>query len=388
MSAGIRRLRAVNYRCLRDVDVKLDEFHVLVGANGSGKSALFDALLFARDILSVGLDAAVDRRTSDFRDLVWDRPDHRLQFRLKFELGVSENVRNEIRHRAGTGGGEGIEEIPEFDRFIASLVVRETKDGLRATLDAWPKPKSKRKRGAAPPTIAKTRITFEPARSFEPALDTLDIGSLLVSREVVRTLLQIDSVTLNNRLLHRASPSRIPPRLASGGALPSLVRRLQKYPKHLLAWKEHIRTAIADIKDIRVKTRDDDRHSYLVVVYDDGLEVPSWGLSDGTLRLLALTIIAYLPENGSAYLIEEPENGVHPLAVEAVYRSLSSAHGAQVLIATHSPVLLACTEPRELLCFSKRDGETRITRGDKHHHLADWQSAADVDLLFASDVLG
>ena len=116
------------------------------------------------------------------------------------------------------------------------------------------------------------------------------------------------------------------------------------------------------------------------------LEVPSWALSDGTLRLLALTIIAYLPENGSAYLVEEPENGVHPLAVEAVYRSLSSSYDAQVLVATHSPVFLACTEPSELMCFSRRDGETQITRGDKHPHLAHWQGAADVDLLFASDV--
>lgn len=102
-------------------------------------------------------------------------------------------------------------------------------------------------------------------------------------------------------------------------------------------------------------------------------ELQSGELTDGTLRL-------HLPEDGRAYLIEEPENGVHPPAVEAVYRSLSSAHDAQVLIATHSPVLLACTEPSELLCFSKRNGETQITRGDKHPHLADWQNVAPLPM--------
>ncbi len=101
-----------------------------------------------------------------------------------------------------------------------------------------------------------------------------------------------------------------------------------------------------------------------------------------------MTIIAYLPGDGHTYLIEEPENGVHPLAVEAVYQSLSSAYGSQVLIASHSPVLLAYAEPKELLCFSKRDGETQIVRGDEHPFLTEWQSAADVDLLFASEVLG
>ena len=352
--------------------MKLDQFHMLVGANGSGKSALFDALFFARDLLSVGLDSAVDRRTSDFRDLVWDRPDQRLRFRLEFELGVSDNTRNDL--------------LESFDRIFASLSVRETKNGLRATLDAWPsRPEARGAARAMVPNQWKTRINFGPASSFEPVLSS---GSRLVSHEVEHTLTQINSVALDNRLLRRASPHLIRPRLTSGRTLPSLVRRLQRYPKRLLAWKEHIRTAISDIKDVRVRTREDDRHSYLVVVYGGGLEVPSWALSDGTLRLLALTIIAYLPEHGRAYLIEEPENGVHPLAVEAVYRSLSSAHGAQVLIATHSPVLLACTEPKDLLCFSKRDGETQIIRGDEHPFLDHWQSAADVDLLFASEVLG
>ena len=366
MIAGIRRVRAFNYRCLRDVDVELDQFHVLVGANGSGKSALFDALLFARDLLSLGLDSAVDRRADDFRDLVWGRPNDGLEFELAFELDVPAEI---------------AEDMPKScDRLAVSLSVQETEDGLCATLDASPKPRRR-----PIPRRLKTRMTFSPSSSFEAAIE---FENPLISRQVERTFKQINRVVLDSRSLRRASPSLTLPRLTSGRALPVLIRRLRKQRTRFLEWKRHIRTAIGDVTDIRVRTRKDDRHSYLVVVYGDGLEVPSWALSDGTLRLLALTIIAYLPENGSAYLVEEPENGVHPLAVEAVYRSLSSSYDAQVLVATHSPVFLACTEPSELLCFSRRDSETQITRGDKHPHLTHWQGAANVDLLFASDVLG
>ena len=348
--------------------MELDQFHVLVGANGSGKSALFDALLFARDLLSLGLDSAVDRRADDFRDLVWGRPNDGLEFELAFELDVP---------------AEMAEDMPKScDRLAVSLSVQETEDGLCATLDASPKP------GRRPiPRRLKTRMTFSPSSSFEAAIE---FENPLVSRYVERTFTprKINHVVLDNGSLRKASRPLTLPWLTSGDALPVLIRRLRKQRTRFLEWKRHIRTAIGDVTDIRVRTRKDDRHSYLVVVYGDGLEVPSWGLSDGTLRLLALTIIAYLPENGSAYLVEEPENGVHPLAVEAVYRSLSSSYDAQVLVATHSPVFLACTEPSELLCFSRRDGETQITRGDKHPHLTHWQGAADVDLLFASDVLG
>ena len=46
---------------------------------------------------------------------------------------------------------------------------------------------------------------------------------------------------------------------------------------------------------------------------------------------------AYLHGSDEIYLLEEPENGIHPLAVDCVFQSLRSVYGSQVLIATHSP---------------------------------------------------
>ena len=376
MSGALRRIRAVNYRCLRDVDVELDGFRVLVGANGSGKSALFDALLFVRDSLLLGLDGATDLRTGDFRDLVWGRPDRDLAFELAFEVDVPSILR---------------EQIPRsFRRFTVTLSVREAERGnLSGTLVGCLKPSSDQKAG--PPTgsafipgIWKTDMRFDSATPLGPSIK---FEHPLVTRLVTETFLHIRELALESRLLRQASK---PPKFGlpvPSGDLPWLVNQLKRYPDRYDAWLKHIRTAIADLRDVKVATRADDRHSYLVATVGGGLKVPSWALSDGTLRLLALTIIAYLPEQGRTYLIEEPENGVHPLAVEAIYRSLSSTYDAQVLVTTHSPVLLACTEPKELLCFSKRDGETQVIRGDEHPHLRHWRSAADVDLLFAPEVL-
>lgn len=377
MGAALRRIRAVNFRCLRNVDIELDEFHILVGANGSGKTALFDALLFVHDSLLLGLDTAAERRTGDFRDLVWGRPDQDLAFELAFELDVP----NAIRER-----------IPRsYRRFAVSLSVREVEYGnLSGTLVACLKPRSDEVE--RPPTgsefkpdLWRTEMKFEPGVSIGREIE---FEHPLVTRLVSDTFLRVSDLVLENRLLRQASKAPKLGRPTPNGGLPWLLYRLRRYPDRYEAWLQHVRTAIAGLRDIDVKRRIDDRHSYLIATFEGGLQVPSWALSDGTLRLLALTIIAYLPEEGHTYLIEEPENGIHPLAVEAVYRSLSSAYGAQVLITTHSPVLLACTEPKELLCFSKRDGETRIVRGDEHPRLKHWQSAADVDLLFAPDVLG
>ena len=72
-------------------------------------------------------------------------------------------------------------------------------------------------------------------------------------------------------------------------------------------WLEHVRTALEDVGDIRTVEREEDKHRYLVIDYANGASVPSWLVSDGTLRLLALTIPAYLKESQGIFLIEEPE---------------------------------------------------------------------------------
>src|SRR5690606_31514435 len=116
-------------------------------------------------------------------------------------------------------------------------------------------------------------------------------------------------------------------------------------------WLAHLQTALPDLVDVETIERPDDKHRYLMLVYRDGLKVPSWMASDGTLRLLALTLPAYLPDMSGVYLIEEPENGIHPRAVETMFQSLSSVYGAQILLATHSPVILGMADAGTVLCF-------------------------------------
>ena len=110
--------------------------------------------------------------------------------------------------------------------------------------------------------------------------------------------------------------------------------------------------------------------------------------SDGTLRLLALTIPAYLPDLEGVFLIEEPENGIHPRAIETVLQSLSSIYDGQVLLATHSPVALNMLNPKEVLCFAKDEtGATDIISGNLHPALRDWkQGEPSFGVLFAAAV--
>jgi predicted ATPase len=201
----------------------------------------------------------------------------------------------------------------------------------------------------------------------------------------------VQSIILNSLLIRRASPPGFTRGFRPDGSnLPWVISDLEKRdPSRFQQWIAHLRTALPNLETIRTIERDDDRHRYLLLRYRGGLEVPSWVASDGTLRLLALTIPAYLPNFRGVYLIEEPENGIHPSAVETVYQSLSSVYDAQILLATHSPVILSLARAEDILCFAKtEEGATDIVRGSEHPALREWKGTPNLGLLLGSGVLG
>ena len=136
----------------------------------------------------------------------------------------------------------------------------------------------------------------------------------------------VQSIDIDGRRLRAAGPSGQGRGFKGDGSnIPWLIDDLQKQsPERFRGWIDHLRGALPDLENIRTVLRDDDRHRYLMIRYQQGFEVPSWMVSDGTLRLLALTLPAYLADFRGVCLVEEPENGIHPGAIEAMFQSLSS----------------------------------------------------------------
>ena len=412
----LRRIQALKYGCLRYVDVELGAFQVLVGPNGSGKSTLFDVVAFASDVTSHGVAATVERRTNNLQDLVWERPKDAPCFELALEFDLPGSLVEELRELS-RGGFRGRYELAvadgEFGSYAAvgnlrivskkgvgddcsstvppaSTLLQETNRpaAYQEVLQRWIEKRSAKATGDEE---LRRWVTARISTSTEmlapgnaniwlnlPLAETLQVGCRRLAIDPDR--------------LRRASPpnARNGPLEPNGSNLPWAVKRLQDADaEQFHAWLAHLRTVLRDLEGIRVLEREDDRHAYLMIRYANGVEVSSWSVSEGTLRLLALTLIAYLPDLDCIYLIEEPENGIHPRAVEAVYQSLTSVYESQVLIASHSPEVLICANPNDVLCFGRdEEGAAVVTPGSRHPRLKHWRNAADVDLFFAPDVLG
>ena len=178
---------------------------------------------------------------------------------------------------------------------------------------------------------------------------------------------------------------------ADGSNLPWVVDHLKNTDNadRFAQWLALLKTALPDLENIYAVERPEDRFRYLVLAYAGGLCVPSWMASDGTLRLAALSILAYLPGFSGTYFIDEPENGLHPRAVDVLLQSLSSVRHAQIFLTTHSPVVLGLVETEKVLCFAKtEEGAVDIVKGDAYPALRDWREGADLNVLFAGGALG
>lgn len=418
----ITLVEAKNYRCLRFVRQPLDAFHVFVGPNASGKTTFLDVISFLGSLVSNGPEAAVRERTRNFQDLTWRRESQ--SFELAVEAAIPAKLRdklanpesNLLRYEVGVDLDR---ESGELGIFAERLLLKSKRADVPRQIEIFPRqieppptlisPKNAQGSRTVVNKVQGGNDNFYSETYAESGKGWVVAYKLGRRRSALGNLPEDESkfpvatwfkgflaegvqqIVLNSLLIRQASPPGQGRRFRPDGSnLPWVVADLEKrHPDSFQQWIAHLSTALPDLEGIRTIEREDDKHRYLMLRYRGGLEVPSWVASDGTLRLLALTLPAYLPDLQGVYLIEEPENGIHPRAVEAMFQSLSSVYEAQVLIATHSPVILSAVDADKVLCFAKTEvGATDIVRGSEHPALREWQGETNLGVLFAAGVLG
>lgn len=413
----ITRVQVLGFRCLRYVDVPLPPFVMLVGPNASGKTTFLDALAFLRDVLIDGVDAAIAARADDFEDLTWMREGASFEILLDVALPkrLQANGRTWSRYGVQVGrdndtGKPGVLAEGLWLRPEGSAAEFSPRDPALFAVDVMAPPtllrdapKGEKWRAVVRKTES-TRDYFQSEIGKWNTMFRLGIRKAALSglpddeeRFPVATWLRrflmggIQALQLNSVAMRKPVSPRAPRHFEPDGSnLPLVVADLRKKrPEAYEKWVKHLQTILPDLVKVDVATREVDRHQYLVLHYASGLRAPSWLVSDGTLRILALTLLAYVEARDRLFLVEEPENGLHPKALEPVFQSLSSVYDGQVLVATHNVILLSLAKPEDVLVFARtQGGAADIVAGPDHPRLRHWQGEVDLGTLLASGILG
>jgi predicted ATPase len=399
----LTRLRVSGFKNLRDVDLRFGPFTCIAGPNGVGKSNLFDAILFLSDLSSMPIVKAAGRargtngRASDFASLFareadgagglmefavemivpgevvddFDRSarptatflEYTLTLRLNQENGDSPNrdpvyIEKEELRAQSSSQADRLLEFPQRKQIPRRFIFgpgKRTTPFIATDQEAEPVLLLYGEHGLG------GRPTKVPARkSPQTVLSGVNSAShptaLAVRREMQSwRLLQLEPASLRkpDEFAGDAHLSAV------GEHIPNTLVRLDRNAQVA----NQLAELIPGVVSVEVDS-DEVRQQRTVQVTMRGRQrYSASSLSDGTLRFLALSVLASDPSATGLTCMEEPENGIHPLRIPEMLklvRSLSDAdfetedwidRGAirQVIINTHSPLVVAELPDDELL---------------------------------------
>lgn len=112
-------------------------------------------------------------------------------------------------------------------------------------------------------------------------------------------------------------------------------------------------------------------------------------LSDGTLRMICLITLLLQPNLPDTIIIDEPELGLHPAAIELLTSLIKSvaANNKQVICSTQSVTFLNHFEPEDIIVVDRNNGESLFRRLDKNT-LTEWLNHYAIGELWEKNVLG
>lgn len=367
-------LHVENYKCLKNISVNLRPLTVLIGPNSSGKSSLLSCLETLGRLM-----------TDDDR---FTNVSHSSAILHLKENSFLKSANLPVVLEATSGSMDA-------SYLIAVTNTSETEKVSFCGSEF---------RRNSPPTTADLAMPTDATGPFAGLMrDYLGAGSLVaaLSRHEQAFPCQEEMVqfreelSIGERFFISPKAIRANPELPAdspsemhngsllapdGGNLLTVISKLQSdfesAPLDLL--RKQLRTLIPQITSVAAKVnRADSMTTSLRFLLSNtsgaDVSLDSYEVSDGVLYLTAFLAIQAIRPISGVLLLEEPENGLHPSRIEevmGVLRQLAFPEDPdtapiQVILTTHSPIVLNCTTPDEVLLFNRSpDGGTNITAMD------------------------
>lgn len=194
-----------------------------------------------------------------------------------------------------------------------------------------------------------------------------------IANDLKATLLRLDS-----RAIARPSPLGAPV-LPDGSGLVGAVDELLTSgvgDEQMRQANEIVRKLSPHAKGVAARLHRSSGGKELYFALRNGAVVPASQMSDGIVLAAALVLISLWSGN-RRLLIEEPENGLHPRQLKMVadtIRSIAEPQGTQIILTTHSPLLLNHFAAEEVLLVTRDQAGVHVQRMSEARGLDDLAS--------------
>lgn len=164
----------------------------------------------------------------------------------------------------------------------------------------------------------------------------------------------------------------------------------QKHPKHFLRIQRVVRS-IAPFFDRFILQPNRLNEQMIALQWKEkgiGMYLNAHNLSDGTLRFIALTTLLLQPEPPKTIIIDEPELGLHPFAINKLAGLIhKAASKSQIILSTQSVGLVNNFETHQIITVDRADKQS-IFRQLEAEKLTGWLEDYSLGQLWEKNVIG
>lgn len=304
----IDQLDVTGVGCVRNLSARLTPLHAFIGPNDSGKSTLL------RAIQSVFIRARRDQRES--RDLDQYSAGTDMEQSVAFML-TPDDYRAEFKINRGEGNAQLSVEAGESKWSDCYLETQEWLPGPSMTLGC---------------------------DAVIPAYDWLQRGARFIRWEA-------DALRRPSALIPDRSDAQLSDERGGGlaGVYDLIFNRGDDVRDRI---QDNLRGLFPTVRSLRLSNVSD-REKALELQLTSGAIVAAATMSEGMLYYLAYAATQYL-KPAAILLVEEPENGLHPARITdvvSILREISKV--TQVVVATHSPLLVNELAPEEVTVITR-----------------------------------
>jgi predicted ATPase len=376
----IETIRLQNFKTFQNIEINdIPDFCVIVGANGVGKSTLFDVFGFLKDCLTHNVTRALQKR-GGFREVV--TRDHEkenmsieLQYRMEIngrerlvtyllEIGYAKNKpfvhRELLRYKRGpygspfhfldftNGKGYAINNEEDFDKTDEELKREEqTLDNDMLAIKG----------------VGQFQ-RFIAANTFRQMIEDWHVSDFHI--EAAR-----GSKDISGYSEHLSQ---------NGDNLQLIANELYENNREIFnTVLAKMKERVPGIGDIQPEPTSDGR---LLLKFRDGSFKDPFidrYVSDGTIKMFAYLVLLHDPRPHPLLCVEEPENQLYPQLMMELAEEfrLYTQRGGQVFVSTHSPDFLNAIRLDEVFWLAKKNGYTSVYRAKDDEQLQAYMNEGD-----------
>ncbi|WP_290656180.1 AAA family ATPase [Anaerovibrio sp.] len=348
----IRRLEVDNFKGFKDFTIDLSPFTVVIGDNAVGKSSLLQVIAFLKYACTASVEEYMKDRGVTVDDIATKglpKISRIMSFEIEFTYSdisvitwsisfLLDKANNRITLRTEnvteTRGEKQIVWL-DYNQKKGFRLRKDTSERELITSGMYPSSLLKfvdeRSGGAEYPVLVEIKNFFSES-------ELLDLLAPQHMRKTVRG---------KERTLG-----------VSGEKLPSLIQQIHPVEKKKLL--QNIQAALPNMSEIRsVAGRAGWTHLETEECYRDRrINIQASGISDGTLRLMAFFSLEFLKKHGGITLLDEVEDGINVANIQNCLdylRYYCDTNQQQILLTTHSTVVLDYVEPEEIRYLYQND---------------------------------